>query len=336
MEDISLNSNGLVKDRMKELFVEEEGLVHISNVRSLACQEEGKFGWERGYGYQVLAEGGMEEGVKDVYYVFDTHNQNAFAHWVFENFVYLHHFFEIKQAFPRCKIVIYEKKDYKYLFLCSNGVAREDIVDASEIDFQYQTLAKEPLTVKDSGANLVFVHPYLSLNNKTLSDFHLRAIASYHKEIRALSKEKTIPILYLPRGSKENFQGLDRQYVIQDSLKEFVLGVGGTVFYTDENTDYKKQVEIVRSAKIILCDYGSNLWVNGFFSEDAHIVFLNIGWRQEYIYPYYTYLYSLIHDSNKSMTNILPHRTDESVKPTRVYHSLPEVVQHLTILLNTT
>jgi hypothetical protein len=309
---------------MNVTFLEPTELTSVSNVVSVVCQETTKFGWEGEDGYQVASRA-SDLAPENIYYIFDTHNQNAFAHWVFENFVYLHFFFDIKQQYPSAKLVLYEKKDYKYLFLENNGIDRSDIVSREDIDFQYQTLHTKPIEERVCKPNLVFFHPYGSLNSSRPTPHHRYAILSYLETIKSRSKEKTIPILYLPRGEKENFAGLDRRYAIQADCKELVKQLGGVIFETDSNTDYWKQIELVRSAKIILCDYGSNLWVNGFFSEDAHILFLNIGWRQEHIYPYYGLLYSLIHNQNKSMTNVFPTRCDDSSKPTIVYHSFEHV-----------
>jgi hypothetical protein len=266
----------------------------------------------------------------------DTHNQNAFAHWVFENFVYLPLYLKLKEKWPSCKILLYERKDYKYLFLLGSGVKEEDIVEAKDIDFQYQTLNKEPIEERDIQPNLVFFHPYTSFNGQSVQDYHLPYMVQYAEKIQEIPCEKTIPILYLPRGEKENFWGLDRRYVIQNQCKELVKSLGGTIFETDVNTDYKKQIELVRSARIILCDYGSNLWVNGFFSEGAHLIFLNIGWRQEYNLPYYGLLYSIIQRQNKSMNNLLSLSVDSTVNPNLVYHSFEQVKDLIERYLNST
>lgn len=318
-----------------EAYLQNHELIAVPNIVSIACQESKKYDWNRGYGYQVFSNA-KELGEHGTYFLMDTHNQNAFAHWIFENFVFLTMYWDIKKLYPGCKILLKERKGYKNLFLLGSGLKAEDIVDASQVDFQLQTLAKEPVIIQATKPNLVFFHPYLSLNNHETQEYGISAIQSFHRQIKQLGKEKTINILYLPRGEKENFQGLDRRYVIQDQCKRLVEENGGKVFYTDDNTDLMKQIEIVRSAKIILCDYGSNLWVNGFFSEDAHIVYLNIGWRQEEIFPYYAYLYHLIQSSNLSLHNMLATHQNDSVKPTLVYHSFPQIAETIYTLLNST
>jgi hypothetical protein len=325
----------MLKARMKEVFLQNTNLVGIPNVTSVVCQEEDKFDWKKGYGYQVFFLDLPSQPI-DVYFLLDTHNQNAFAHWVFENFVYLPMYKKIKEIYPSCKVLLSERKDYKYMFLKSAGVSPEDIVVAKDVDFQYQVLNKEPIEERSIKPNLVFFHPYASFNGQKVEEYHLQYLSHYLHQIQRMPKEKTIPILYLPRGEKENFTGMDRRYVIQNQCKELVKQLGGTIFETDTNTDYHKQIELVRSAKVILCDYGSNLWVNGFFSEDAHLVFLNIGWRQEYNLPYYGLLYTLIGSKNKSMYNMNADAVDVSSFPNLVYHSFSEVSRILHECINST
>lgn len=320
---------------MKEVFLQNTELVSIQNVTSVVCQEEEKFGWKKGYGYQVFSMD-LSMNPTGVYFLLDTHNQNAFAHWVFENFVYLPMYREVKEKYPSCKILLYESKDYKYMFLRGAGIPIEDIVEAKDIDFQYQTLCKEAIEERTIEPNLVFFHPYASFNGQPVGEYHLQYISHYLHTIQRMPKEKTIPILYLPRGEKENFAGMDRRYVIQGQCKEYVKQLGGTIFETDTNIDYHKQVELVRSAKVILCDYGSNLWVNGFFSENAHIVFLNIGWHQQDNLPYYGILYNLIQNQNKSMNNMYAVAADTSSLPTLVYHSFHDVQRILHEYVNAT
>lgn len=317
-----------VRSQMTTQFLSNTELVGIRNVTSVVCQEEDKFGWEKGYGYQITTQETSSEP-EAVYFVLDTHNQNAFAHWVFENFVYLPLYFQVKQLHPSCKIVLYEPKDYKYLFLEHAGVSREDIVDRTAVDFQYQTLANEPLQSPPCKPNCVYFHPYVSLNQQFLQEFHCQQVLAYHQYIQQLPLDKTLPILYLPRGEKENFAGLDRRYVIQPHCKQWVEAMRGMIFETDGNTSLANQIQLVRSAKILLCDYGSNLWVNGFFSQGAHLVFLNIGWKQEQRFPYYNFLYNLIASHNKSMTNLMAYSVDSSVSPNLVYHSFEQVKQIL-------
>ena len=99
---------------MQKEIVRPTGLISISNVVSIVCQEKGKFGWEDHDGYEVGFQP-SDESPNQVYYIFDTHNQNAFAHWVFENFVYLPMYREAKILYPMCKVLLYERKDYKYI-----------------------------------------------------------------------------------------------------------------------------------------------------------------------------------------------------------------------------
>lgn len=310
-------------DRMQTIYIQNDTLVKVENVQSIQCQEEGKRGWSEtaGCGYEVSYLPPTNE-TKQVYYLLDTHNQNAFAHWVFENFIYIDEYFEIKKEYPSCKVVIDEMKDYKLLFLKSKGIQESDIIVSKNFDVYYKTLALQRDDDRVASPNIVFFHPYTSLNNtKVIGNFPMYL----NKFIDTDIPEKTIPILYLPRGTKENFAGGDRQYSVQGRLLTLVENMGGTIFYTDTVSSLEEQRRIVKSAKIILLDYGSNFWVNGFFAVNSNIIMLNIGWRQEERYPEFKILYDIISKKNKSLHNLMASYTDFSRTPNVVYHEFDHI-----------
>ena len=46
------------------------------------------------------------------------------------------------------------------------------------------------------------------------------------------------------------------------------------IYDTDTTSSMRDQIELVRSARVLLVDYGSSLLVNGFFCQDSHIYVL--------------------------------------------------------------
>lgn len=308
---------------MQTIYIQNDTLVKLENVQSIQCQEEGKRGWSEsaGCGYEVTYLPPTNE-TKQAYYLLDTHNQNAFAHWVFENFIYINEYFEIKKEYPSCKVVIDEMKDYKVLFLKSKGIKESDIIESKNFDVYYKTLALKSDDICIASPNVVFFHPYTSLNNsKVIGNFEFYLNRYIDTEV----VEKTIPILYLPRGTKENFAGGDRCYSIQNRLIALVENMGGTILYTDTVSHLEDQRKLVKSAKIILLDYGSNFWVNGFFALNSDIIMLNIGWKQEQRYPEFKILYDIISNKNRSLHNLIAAHTDFSCTPNVVYHNFDQV-----------
>lgn len=220
-----------------------------------------------------------------IYFILDSSNHAAFSHWVYENATWLPYFLEIQQRYPSCRLVLKQMKTYKQLYADFYGVSRDCMVVAPPLE-------KE---------NFCFFHSYTSLNDKAIPDIYHKNLLHYQKRLEILfeQKEKKIPLLYLPRGSKENFLGANnRTYDIQTDLKQHVLNMGGTVYETDTTTDLHTQIQLIQNAKIILLDYGSNLWVNGFFARNSKIICLNIGWNQHSQYPSLEILWKAIQETN--------------------------------------
>ncbi len=232
-----------------------------------------------------------------IYFILDGGNHAAFSHWVYESSTWLPMFLDIQKRYPSCRLVLKQTKTYKYLFLKLYGISDECVLVEPEL---------EP-------KNFCFFHSYTSLNDTSLPDAYYTNLLRYEKLIESLSIEdkKDIPLLYLPRGTKENFVGPNnRSYGIQKDLKEFVLTIGGTVYETDTTADLTHQMQMIRRAKVILLDYGSNLWVNGLFAKHSKLICLNLGWNQHTQYPSLAVLWEKIQQTN-TITQIFAYPSDE-------------------------
>lgn len=248
-----------------------------------------------------------------IYFILDTYNHRAFSHWVYENATWIPSYIELKKQYPSMRLVIQGHKNFKDLYFEYYNVAKEDICLQSEI---------EPI-------NYVFFHTYISLNDKNLPSVYFDNVTKYKEKLNTITMSKTIPLLYLPRGTKENFIGNNnRVYNVQDELKQIVKQFGGTVYETDTTTSLLQQIQIVKSACIILLDYGSNLWVNGLFAENSHIICLNIGWEHHSLFLGMGTLWDRIHQKN-SLTQVFAY-------PSNVSNSdgLPVVCFHLNTIVN--
>jgi hypothetical protein len=247
-----------------------------------------------------------------VYFILDSQNHAAFSHWVYENATWLPFFLQIQTNYPSCSIVLNELKDYKKLFLQDYGIPLGKIRLVSDIE-------KE---------NYCFFHTYTSLNDKSIPEIYYTNVLEYEKRL-GNPLPKTIPLLYLPRGTKENLQGPNnRTYNVQTQLKKFVKDMGGTVYETDTTRSLQDQITLVKSAKIILLDYGSNLWVNGLFAQNSNILCLNIGWMHHQQFPSLKCVWNLIQKKN-TIKEIFAHPSDESSDS-----SIPVVCFHLPFIIN--
>ena len=68
-------------------------------------------------------------------------------------------------------------------------------------------------------------------------------------------------------------------------------------YNTLETTDFYQQIQLVRSAKNIYLDWGSNMFVNGFFSKDSNIYCINKS-ESQLRFPFLRLIMSIIEQSN--------------------------------------
>ena len=85
------------------------------------------------------------------------------------------------------------------------------------------------------------------------------------------SIQKHLDFLYLPRGTKENFLSNDRLIPAQDTLLSLIPKhfLNSRIYNTDDTENIIDQILLIKSAKVILLDYGSSLLVNSFFAENT-------------------------------------------------------------------
>ncbi len=191
------------------------------------------------------------------YFYCDTLFEGTFGHWVHESGLYAPLFLALKKIHPSLKWFS-SKKKYKEVMFRAFGL--------SENDFCYEIKTY----------NNVFYFPrYTSHHDLTLDTNYKNKLKKSHALLKSIVGpiEKTIDYLYLPRGSKENYKENDRSISCQNELiKHFLEKPNAKVFFTDEVNTYVDQMKCILSAKTIVVDYGANLFVNGFFSENARII----------------------------------------------------------------
>jgi hypothetical protein len=214
---------------------------------------EGTFGW-------LITE--LEKNNTpplNYYFYIDGKSDEPFGHWVFESGIFLPLFFLLKKQYPSLRILSLNPKKYKDIFYKGFGIDNTEIVSTIEAN------------------NTVIFTQWNSLadHNVTRRNEYRTFLDSFYKSlIYPLEKvNKTIDILYLPRGVQENYKSNDRIIPAQETLLDKIQSLfPSTVIYNSDTTNnIREQIHIIRSSKIILLDYGSSLLVNGFFAEDSYI-----------------------------------------------------------------
>ena len=293
----------------------------FSNVTKFTCLETRK---EPQYAWEISYDEKKEPGDTSVpiYFILDTINQNAFSHWVYENATWLPSYLQLKEKYPSIRLVIEKWKDFKKLYFHYYNISLDSVCLESDIQEK----------------NFCYFHTYTSFNDKSVPPIYYKNVEEYKKYIDRIQVTKSIPILYLPRGTKENLAGAsNRIYNVQNDLKDYVKQLGGTVYETDSSSSLNEQIQVVKQSCIVLLDYGSNLWVNGLFAENSHIICLNLGWHQHPQYPAMGLLWDKIHNSNTlqqifAFTSIQPNPEEMA---TVCFH-MPTIIQEILRSLQTT
>ena len=288
----------------------------FTNVSDYSCVESEVFGWQITYDRQTREP----DSETPIYFVLDSMNHVAFSHWVYENAIWIPEFQKLREKYPSCKLVLEEYRQYKKLFMDFYGISMENVCLHKDIQPE----------------NVCFFHSYISLNDLSIPSVYYEKIQEFEKKIETIHPTESIPLLYLPRGVKENLQGPNnRSYNVQEDLKEFVKKIGGTVYETDTTVSLMDQIRLVKSAHTIILDYGSNLWVNGFFSRKSKIVCMNIGWNHHTLFPSLRHIWEKIHRTS-TVTLIYAHPSEQKTDSTIpvVYFHIPTVIYTLLSVLN--
>ena len=188
--------------------------------------------------------------------VIDTLYDDAFSHWVFESAIYLPLFTILKHYyFPFLKLVLKSRKQYKRLFCTYFGISDDDIV--------YEVPAEN---------QCFFPSPISSLNDNAVHPDYLRQLDAFWDMFKAPGYAKSVSVLVLPRQSRENYAGNDR-IIDSTAVVAYTKRIpNSAILHTDDVTDLCRQLHTVRSANVIVVDFGSSWFVNGMFSYDADVV----------------------------------------------------------------
>lgn len=183
--------------------------------------------------------------------IIDSKPLNAFAHWVYENAIFLPLFSELKRVYPNLKIVVLEKKNYKKLFL--------DFFKIYENDIYYEDFPE---------SNMCFFPEPICLNNKIINDnykLYVDNLCDYFIPFR--TEIKDINVVFLPRQKNENFKSNDRSYDLNDLLENVK-----NILNTDGITKLEDQIIPISKSKNIILTDGSPLLVNGLFAYNSNII----------------------------------------------------------------
>lgn len=248
--------------------IESYRVYEAKNVVSIFIKTQNQEGWD------IVTIPNPETSEVAYYFYFDCEQSDAFGHWVFESAYYLPLFKKLKQQYPTLQLLSYKKKNFmKSMF---------EAFDMKESDIVHEISCVSNRVFFPEFSTLALHTPY-----QTFLDHIHRFYTSLVEGLP--SPTKCIDILYLPRGRIENFKPNDRTIPCQEQLVDLLpmMYPSSRIYYTDQTKNMRDQIELVRSARILIVDYGSNLMFNGFFAEDSIVLVIgNIHRHLENPRPY--------------------------------------------------
>lgn len=227
-----------------------------------------------------------------IFFIFETQYHLAFSHWVFESAIFLPYF----KYFIDAQLLVNSnpKRDYKQLFFNLFNINNIQYLDNVEDEKIYQNIPKNNICIVSRN----FTWNDLSSNSRDTSCLKLykKLVMNFKDNIKYGSTEKYTEHLFLPRNVSQNYKPNDR-IIDYTKIKKILLNKNYITYNTLETTDFYKQIQLVSTAKNIYLDWGSNMFVNGFFSKDSNIYCVN-KMDDQYMFPFLKIILSLIEESN--------------------------------------
>ena len=201
----------------------------------------------------------IETNDKEYYYIFDCPGNDAFAHWVYESFIFIPIFLKIKEKFPNIYILTKNTKKYVKNF------------------FDFYKINNDIKNNIDNLNNICFFPKIISLNDNNIDkDYfikHIDLFCNYiNTNINIYDKEN---ILFLPRNTRENYSNNDRTNLGNNNISDNIQIIGGQIMDTYELNNILLQFSKINRFNTIILDYGSSLLVNCIFLNNKNIIVLD-------------------------------------------------------------
>jgi hypothetical protein len=208
----------------------------------------------------------------EAFFVIDTSQNEALAHWLAESAVFLLYWRELAALHPgRLRLVLRSRRHYKEEVVRLAGLEPKDVM--------YGGLP--PTAALPS--SVVYFPPLFALNDPSPDIETWAALWSGLIDgLRATAGEAAAPpwlptggVLVLPRGTVENFVANDHKVPTLDWIASEVAagraGARSTVLIADRVADMRDQINAVARARAVITFYGSGFFFNGALARNATI-----------------------------------------------------------------
>ena len=277
-----LSENGEIIDSIYKIYT-------VNNVKECYCDIDA---------WKIKLNENIDIIKPCIFFICEIH-PTAISHWVYESVVYLELFKLLKEKYVDIKLLIIGKKTFKTLFFNLFGISNEDVI--------YQDISPQENTYiipNEHASNIcIFPSPISSQLCKSVNSAYsqqLIRLCNYFKKLD-IENNYSIETLLLPRQKKENYVCNDRSIDFSHIFDFFQQNnLNHSILHTDDITDIKQQIKLVRSSKhIILCD-GAAFSLNLLFcSNKTFYIITRTSETQRRYYP----MASLLIDTLCSFNN---------------------------------
>ena len=239
-----------------DTYIDSYRIFHVDNVRTIDIVDRADYSWDIEYDTEITS------GDKDYYFYIEQVYQDVFGHWVFESAINLPLFKKLKSIYPELKLLIFKNNIKKYKKLFCNSFK----IDESDIIYSIQNPNN---TIIFPGAISMADHSLLNVYNNYVINFKNALTCDI-----PINVNKDISILYMPRGTTENYIANDRTIAVQKELIEHIKSINNSlVYFGDAQTEnFADQIKLIKRSNILIVSEGSAHSVNGLFSENSKII----------------------------------------------------------------
>ena len=211
----------------------------------------------------------------EIYYILDCPGLDAFAHWVFESFIFYKNIIKLTKIHPNLKILTNNKKKYVKSLLKFFNIN-------NEIIYHNTDYLNEKIIPNNN--NICYFSKILSLNDPNIDlPFFNQIINEFINDINNKIPQLNQPnnILLLPRNKIDNYASNDRTLYGIEDIEKNIIDLNGTVLDTYSLNNIFYQFTIIKNSNTIILDFGSSFLVNALFVKNKKIIILNnYGWYE--------------------------------------------------------
>jgi hypothetical protein len=226
-------------------------------------------------------EGEVSASSRPVFFIVDVELEygSSYGHWVMEFAVFFREWQDIFSKYPNARIVVGQKRIFKLLMFALYGIPEDRVLLLADLPARNYCIFLPFVSLNDYGIDrLSFVDLWDNHVKYTKCASGLQDGIIYNTDFHPtpldniLPAVSPLPLLVMPRGTKENFKYNERFYAGFEHLISFAESNGGRVLFSDNITDLRIEFRSLSSARIIVVCEGSAYFANGAYATNAIIV----------------------------------------------------------------